>query len=1119
MSAMQVNKISVNSAPCGTPVLDPGASVFVSANAGAGKTTLLTNRVLSLLLHGVAPGRILCLTFTKAAAAEMSNRVQAALGGWVMADGEKLAASLAQLLGHAPDAEMLKRARRLFAEVLEAPEGVRIQTIHAFCQTLLARFPIEAGVSPHFSIMDERSEKEMLKEARLRLLSGAQDHEPPVDGVIAALAGRLSESSFEELLQEVVAGKRRLQSALQYPGGAEGAAEALWQQAGLSPEDTRESLFAECFSYDGATLAGLRKIAGTLSQGGKTDSETAQILGVWLENPGYARVDEYIPLFVTGDNAPRKKLFTKNALDATLADVLQAEQERVLRFHRASLSLDLVRTSAHVLQVAEALLAIYGKLKVAHAAMDYDDLITTASRLLSHPGVSAWVLFKLDGGIDHVLVDEAQDTNPEQWAIVKAVTEDFFAGAGRREGARSLFVVGDEKQSIFSFQGADVRALASMQAFFMERIEGAGMPIYRESLTRSYRSAPSVLQAVDAVFAPTEMRAGVTFDNAAIAHEPTRVSHAGLVELWPVLKPGENDYASPKTLLARKLAKDIRRWLDDGMQLAARGRALQPGDIMILVRRRTSLVDALVRALKREGVPVAGLDRMMLGENLAVRDLVALGEVLLLPEDDLTLASLLKSPIVNMSEEALFALAHGRGETSLWDRLREFSARASVYGEAYALLADLRGRADTMPPYELYGYVLDTLGMRQRFIGRMGGEYHDPIDEFLSQALVYERGNVASLQGFLHWLAASDSQIKRDMDQARGSVRVMTVHGAKGLQAPVVILPDTTTSRAPSKQLLWPQERDGVPLWSPSSKRDDAHASSLRQVQQDMAMAEERRLLYVALTRAEDCMVICGATGKASPDKDSWYDMVEAHLAPLMTPFEHGLRLGDAMKPGPRATVVAAKETKEDLSFLSRPVPQEPELARPLSPSRPQDEAPPAASPLAGEKVHARGVLIHRLLQRLPDVAPDRRETVARHLAKAQAKVLPPDAIEECIREATALMDDTRFAFLFATGALAEAPVSGTVQIGNKHFHVAGQVDRLVVTDKEIWVIDYKTRRLPPAKASDAPPAYLRQMGLYRLLLKAIYPGKAVRAALLWTASCRLDVLSDALLDEAAGSF
>jgi len=1094
------------SAASALKLFDPDMSVFVSANAGAGKTSLLTNRVLSLLLHGVEPAKILCLTFTNAAAAEMTSRILGELGKWVMADEAALRDTLEGVYGKVPDARLMARARSLFATVLEAPEGIRIQTIHGFCQSLLRRFPVEAGISPHFTVMDSRTEQEMLGEARLRLFNNAQASDPDLQSSIRYIAQTASEAAFHALLGEIIQHKRKFLTLFETPGGLPEVVDKLWAVVGVDRRDHANALMETYFSYDAKTQAGLKAIADMLCKGEGTDLKTGQALAAWLEEatPRSAQINAYELVFLTQEGAPRKTLYLKKSLtDPELIALMAAEQERVLRYAEARKSAALATQTSHLLTIAEALLAIYDYLKRTHATMDYDDLIFMASRLLAREGIAPWVLFKLDGGIDHILVDEAQDTSPEQWMIIDALTQDFFAGKGRSEAERSLFIVGDEKQSIYSFQGADVKALATMQRYFAGRISDALKQAHTMALTQSYRSTREVLSAVDAVFAQPHAKRGLMFEGGELTHVPTRLMHSGVVELWPLVTPGEQ-HGSPVGMLVRRIADTIAEWMAQGLA--------RPGDIMILVRRRTALVDRLVRALKRKNIPVAGIDRMMLGDNLAIQDLVAFGQIMLLPEDDLTLAALLKSPICNMSEEQLFALAHGRKQ-SLWQRLQDFSFEEEIYADAFNLLSELRSKADYLSPFELYSRLLDTHGARRRFTGRMGEEYADPIDEFLNQALLYERSHTPSLQGFLHWLASSESEIKRDMEQTRGAVRIMTVHGAKGLQAPIVILPDTTEPPRQWDRLFW---HEGLPLWPGSSKQDAQLTRVNRETQKDAMLAEYRRLLYVALTRAEDRLYICGATSREKANDESWYRLVETGLRAVAAEFDTGMGMGLRLGEAPKAAINTKEDVKitlpkKDFSFLFERPPVEPIPPKPLTPSKLAGADPAVTSPLSAIDTYQRGKLVHRLLQYLPE-AKDRLMT-AKRIAAGFAGV-PEEMRAECIAEVSAILDDPRYAFLFAEGTLTEVPIAGNVTAQGKIIAVSGQIDRLAVHEKEVWIVDYKSNANPPEDVRRVPPAYLRQMLLYKLLLARIYPDRNIRCALLWTAQSALMPLDNALLDE-----
>lgn len=816
---------------------------------------------------------------------------------------------------------------------------------------------------------------------------------------------------------------------------------------------------------------------------------------------------DYIAHFVLEDGSARKRLFTKAALtNEDLIETLLYEQRRVCELEDKLRALAVVSHSIDILTIAKSLLAEYEAIKRSHSWMDYDDLITTACDLLTSFGMSAWVLFKLDGGIDHILVDEAQDTSPQQWKIVDALTREFFAGKGAKQVARSLFIVGDEKQSIFSFQGANVTELARMQSYFAETIKAAQKPVHHLSLANSYRSTEAILTTVDAVFAQQNARNGVTSNDRELKHILTRVGHGGVVELWPLVKPSEDEAentVSPTTRLVWHIADTIKSWIDTGEAKA--------GEIMILLRSRTTLADRLVRALKRRGIAVAGSDRMKLNSNLAVQDLIALGQVLLLPDDDLTLAGCLKSPMFNFSEEDLFELSYNRGTQTLWQRLGE----NQKFAKSYALLNELRAKADFIPPFELYSYFLDVRGARAHIIGRMGEEYADPLDEFMQQTLLYERSHPPSLQGFIHWMLSSESEIKRDMEQAADAVRIMTVHGAKGLQSKIVIMPDTTGVPTEQESLLWV---DTIPLRPPSAKKENIACRKLRATRREESLSEYRRLLYVALTRAEDRLYICGATSREKINEESWYHLIKIGMekiaVPFVTPLGEGLRVGDHVFPAaPPEKPPILKETKPDFEFLLSDVPVEPSPSKPLVPSRLSGELPATASPLTDKHIYAAGKFIHLLLQYLPQQKAEERKQAAEIIARKFVAQLPSEVIGKAISDVLDVIDNKEFAFLFGKDALAEVPVTGNVKIADNITTVSGQIDRLYIGEYEIWIVDFKSNSLPPCSQKNIPLSYIRQLALYRLLLKEIYPEKTVHCALLWTATAKLDILPESLLD------
>ncbi|MEX0582453.1 MAG: double-strand break repair helicase AddA, partial [Sneathiella sp.] len=755
------------------------------------------------------------------------------------------------------------------------------------------------------------------------------------------------------------------------------------------------------------------------------------------------------------------------------------------------------------------------------------DLILKTRYLLTGEGVAPWVMFKLDGGIELILVDEAQDTSAEQWQVIAALAEEFFAGHGAIETDRTLFVVGDEKQSIYSFQGADPATFDVMRREFEERAGNAGKDWRNVPLDLSFRSTDAVLDLVDRVFASEAARRGLTAAGDTVKHLVRRAGEAGLVEIWPTVKPPDIDAADPWEMpmaqnldskpaaqLAKNIALQIRHWLENRDVLSSTGQPIAPKDIMILVQSRNTFFSHIVRALKLADIPVAGTDRMVLTEQLAVMDLLALARFVLLPEDDLTLAVILKSPFVGCDDNQLFELAYGR-KGSLWRALRENRTGLQVFDKARDFLGKLLARADFVPVYEFFADILGRLGGREKLLARLGQEAADPIEEFLSLALGYQRTEASSLQAFLHWIEAGAAEVKRDMEQGRNEVRVLTVHGSKGLQAPIVFLPDTCQGIRSQPTIFWTEGENPFPLWPVKTENDDPLSAEARQLAKDRQLEEKKRLLYVALTRAEDRLYICGWEGKKKRPENCWYELIDPAFGEGVEEVE--LPWGEVARRWSSGKVAqahaepeAGQQPRASLpDWIRRPAPEEPVPPRPLVPSRDLDETA-ALSPLGGEggqRFH-RGLLIHRLLETLPSVkAENRARTAASWLARP---VHGLDATKQAaiLAETMAVINDPEFSEVFGPDSMAEVPISGVFD-GRV---LSGQIDRLLVGEDEILIIDYKTNRPSPTDIEKVPAIYIRQMSLYRRAMAEMYPGKTVKCALLWTEGPHLMVLPPEIL-------
>ncbi len=1121
---------------------DPAVSAFVSASAGSGKTKLLTDRLLRLMLKGENPARIQCLTFTKAAAAEMALRLQRMLADWVTLDDRELDKAL-EKLDVQPNEALRTEARGLFARVLDLPGGMRIGTIHAFCQSLLRRFPLEAALSPHFQLVSDADAVAALVASREAMLAELQS-----DGDLSALnllAGLASLDQFGKLVASLQTDRDRLDRAL----GLQSSGWAAAQRRVLDVRAADEAGIIAAAIHWPAEESFRRALLRVMNEGAKGSAEKAGVLLAWLGldyETRRANWHEWWRHFLldTGERRGFGALLKgKLAADSLLAAAYQSEQHRVHAVLDACRALKVAKISASLLDLAAPVLAGYEEQKNHAGRLDYGDLIVRTARLLVDPG-AAWVLFKLDGGLDHLLLDEVQDTSAGQWAIAHALTAEFFAGAGARDDGRprTVFAVGDNKQSIYSFQGADPVTFDASRERLRELVQHAGQSWRETPLTVSFRSTVPVLRLVDAVFADVQAASGVCAPGT-LRHGTDRQGHAGRVELWP-LEPvppseppapwrvAEKNHAgkSAPQMLTERLAAWIAAQTSGDVMLESRGRSLAAGDVLILVRRRNDFSRALVRALKARDVKVAGLDRMVLTEQPAVADLLTLCDTLLLVDDDLSLACVLTSPLGGLDDPSLMELAvHRPG--SLWEQLRARHGERADWNAAWRMLAALLGRVDFVTPYALLAEALGQFGGRAALLARLGPEAAEPIDELLAAALAYGSDHAPSLQGFVHWLRQSGEEVKREPEGAGDAVRVMTVHGAKGLQAPLVILPDTTALPPDDGPLLW--AADGVsgatvPIWAPRRELRCALSDRLRKDVAAAQLAEHNRLLYVALTRAEDRLMVCGWETKRKLAENCWYELVR-----------RGFEAMDDVQQDGEVQFVACPQERDPAAVADRtvawqatdlpawagwapdwrglPPPAEAALPQPLAPSRSDaGAAGVSAVPLAErDAAGARfkfGILLHALLQHLPALPVAERGAAMRRFLDRPGHGMSREQIALLAAETAAVLEHPELAPVFGPASRAEVPLSGMVA-GSV---VGGLVDRLVVAGDRVLVVDFKTNRAVPAVVADTPAHYLRQMAAYRAVLRQIFPQKRVSCALIWTREARISWLDDTVLDRHA---
>jgi len=1157
----------------------PHKSVFVSANAGSGKTRVLVERVSRILLTGTNPDKILCLTYTKAAAAEMQTRLYRDLGEWSIMSEDELTNELNRLEDKTGvrSRENLNRARSLFARALETPGGLKVQTIHAFCERLLKRFPLEAGILPGTDAVDERDAQALHQQVWTEIETKAVAN--PTSKIaehITLLAAQKGDGAMDALYSWAMYNAYKI-DAWQEAGGPDALATLFGVDVGASPETVLTGFWQNA-DLDKIRNAATEMIASKSSNNNKRGQSILDALSTLPPFTGEVprnlslALDERSPP-IDRQEAPTspvknggrresalnlytKAFFTKAGegdffktfvfgKDCPLAvNFIEHEAQRVFTVRDKLRALKVLELTSAVYDLAVLAVAKYRALKRQRRVMDFDDQIYLARNLLMNAEARQWVGYKLDGGVDHILVDEAQDTSQAQWDIVDALGDEFLqTGAGTKP--RTIFAVGDEKQSIYGFQGAQPELfLGKIQKLTKKQSETPDV-----KMSMSFRSTKQILTLVDQIYYENkgilETFVAEFFPPASDkGHHDAHRNDDGIIEFWPAAPKPEDtepeissdpvpvdklDVRSSREKLATEIARQVKDWIANGEPVFDREtkttRPMRPADILILVQKRTAFFDAVIRNLKAAGVPVAGADRLQLTQSIAVQDMLSLAKFTLLPGDDLSLAEVLKSPLFGWNDDQLFDIAYGR-KGSLWAAMPD--------GADKQTLKHIKSLARKFAPYEFFARTLSLTpeaggpSLLQKIYVRIGLEAADVLDVFLARALAHQRRGAPSLQRFIIDIEASESTIKREMDAAQNEVRVMTVHGAKGLEAPVVILSDTTQEVKITKETFF-EAGDGFVLRANAGNAPEA-LTKLAEAAEAKARREAMRLLYVALTRAESRLLVCGFESHGKVDDNSWHRRIQNALqgmdgvAPIETPFGEGLRFGvqaampdetPQQAPGgnvqgttlPAWAKTIAKPSKPAVQFLSP--------SNLAIPDGADDLAQPVRSPLSrADDKHRfrRGNLIHKLLEILPQIPLAKRQDTA--LSYLQKQGLEADAAQALSTEVFAVLDNPQFAHIFGPDTQAEVSLAGGAAELPENVRLSGQIDRLCVTESSVWIVDYKSNRPPPKTEADIAPLYVRQMAAYRALARELYPGKEIHTALLWTDGPHMMTLSGALLDK-----
>lgn len=1153
----------------------PDLSAWVSANAGSGKTHVLSQRVVRLLMNGTPPSAILCLTYTKAAAAEMSLRIFKILSEWTSLDDGELKAKLSDLEGRSPSDEKLRHARRLFAAALETPGGLKIQTIHAFCEAILHRFPLEANVAGHFQVLDDEAANQMLEDARRLIInSAANDDGSSLAKAVSGVLSVAGEHGFDQLIGQLIHTRHAVSGFLQLADKNGGVRSQLAAALDISPDQSVNELVANLWPLPSMTDAHI-DLYYELAHAGKnkTPKDIAQCLkSAQHETSPTSRYEIVKAGFLTKAGKPRSMSKAVNA--ALLVAIPDLEQmlteiaEHILNIEDMAKRRHCLDASEHALIIAQHFIEAFEGLKRRQAMLDYDDLIIQTANLFQKSGAGSWVHFKLDKGIDHILIDEAQDTSPNQWNVVQSLASEFYSGLTARDVARTIFAVGDEKQSIYSFQGARPERFDHERRHTSKKAKNAEKHFDSIALRVSFRSTPEILDMVDLVFDDDMAKKGLSFSGDAIIHETVRQNAPGCVELWDMLvkqkKEQSEDWLAPFdsisetdpiNLLAQQISKTLESWVGKEFiedQKTGQLRPITAGDILVLVRKRDAFVPTLIRTLKSQTeIPVAGTDRLRLTDHIAVQDLMALGRALLLKEDDLSLSSVLKSPFFNISEQQLFELCANRDvKTSVWENLCTLAPSNEVWETIKLKIDHLDTLLQAHSVHDFYQHVLGPVGGRQIYLNRMGHEVSDVLDGFLDAALDHDLNALPGMQSFLAKLEQSKLEIKREQEQGVDAVRIMTVHASKGLEAPIVFLVDPgsaafhTSHAASLRPVANDIDPQGLPkgfLWVPSGKLENSKTGPLKAKQEELAEEEYRRLLYVGLTRAADRLIVCGYKGVRDASSPTWHGLVKngfERAAPetikeIQTEFgqlnwnvkrysrETGHRSSGILVP-----IQDKKSIIERPECLDIPVKKSKSLPRPLIPSGAhaiideENVASPFGSPFNKSQRFSSNALeygkaVHRLLQMLPQMkSEDWKNQSLAYLQKALPN-LNAQTYSDITDNIVNLLDDAEFSPLFHGGGASEFSIMGNIKVAGETRMVSGRIDRIAVLEDKVLIVDYKTNANPPLEIAAVPNSYIIQMAIYRAVLAPLYPNKTIKAALLFTQEPSLITVSDDYLERA----
>ncbi|RCL03569.1 MAG: ATP-dependent helicase/nuclease subunit A [Candidatus Tokpelaia sp. JSC161] len=1079
---------------------NPTKNIWVSANAGSGKTYVLTQRVLRLLLNGTEPARILCLTYTKSSAAVMQNRIFNKLAHWTRINDEDLVEELYHLEGKKANAEHINTARKLFAYALEKPGGMKIQTIHAFCEALLHKFPIEANISSHFNIIDDIQEKQLISQAKKSLFSAIyQKNNHKLVQAFHLLLYTVGESGLQDLFEEALANRNILQCFI--------------NTTNKETEKTLHEIFAlkETENTDFLTqklqqtaLFPSNQLIILTKHGGKNTANFVKKLQEILYETDSQMIRKLCfnaYFHKNGKFRNPQKIFTKSLQKISDQSKNLFLQKQIKTFHLLDKlkAAELISLNKAAYILINYLLNLYNQLKKSRNLLDFDDLIYYTISLLKNNSAAQWILYKIDYEIDHILIDEAQDISPAQWEIIQLLSNEFFSGKSNRKTERTVFAVGDEKQSIYSFQGAIPDQFSKNGDYIKHKAENANKSFQKIKLEFSFRSANDILSAVDHIFSKPANYQGLSTENQPTRHKAVR-RQFGSFDIWESFfsekKPRIDDWCQPKHLcpspslqLAEKIAETIKNFFQE------ENKEIHSKDIMILVRKRDHFIHTLSRALKKRGISIAGLDRLHLMDHIAIRDLIALGRFVIQSQDDLSLAAVLKSPLFNLDEEQLFTLSANR-KSKLWSALENMADKSPQFRAIVQELRLYQAISENIPVFEFYSHVLSQNGGRRKIIARLGTETNDVLDTFLDYSLSIEKTGLPGLQAFLETLESVNPEIKREINQTQDQIRIMTVHAAKGLEASIVFLVDSGTSiwnhQYEPKLVPISEQKNTTLIWLPTSDLKTQKIQTIMNKIQKQAEEEYRRLLYVGMTRSKDRLILCGYSNKQkiSNNTNSWLSLASHALIDRSKTNSQTQTLQHI-----NTTQITQKKQNTNLVY-----PPLPEFLKENTRKKPSKIILKKNNylPLFNYLEETNPNPIHSLLQFLSDIPIKERDRLTRTYLKYHFPNQKFEKYLKTLHKIVSLLKERHILHLVSTKSKADITLTGMLNIKGTKIRISGQIDRLTFFKKEILLATFKNGKVPP-NTEKIPISHLVQITLYKKLIEKLYPHKKIRSILIYT--------------------